>query len=145
MASKTILLAEDSPDDVFFFKRTLAQASVANPVHVVQTGQEALDYLAGRGPYADREAHPLPTVFFVDVRLPVFNGLEVLAWMRDRPEYSPVLRIVLTGMNWPEESRRADSLGAHAFLAKPVGPAELLSLVRYFPGYWVFSRNPPDR
>ena len=70
-ANRTILLVEDNKDDVFLMKRALQSARIVNPVVVVETGQEAMDYLAGAGKFADRERYPLPAVVFLDLKLPI--------------------------------------------------------------------------
>ncbi len=57
---RTILVVEDTEDDVFFLKRALKSASIPNPVQVVDDGQKALDYLSGVGIYADRDLYPIP-------------------------------------------------------------------------------------
>src|SRR6266481_333240 len=77
--SQIILLIEDSPDDVFFLRHALQKARMLGTVHVVTDGQQALDYLQGIGKYADRVAFPLPTVIFLDLKLPLVSGFDVLA------------------------------------------------------------------
>ena len=71
---KTILLAEDSPDDEFFFKRALNTAGVKNPVVVVRDGAQVISYLKGEGIFADRQTHPVPVVLFLDLHMPKISG-----------------------------------------------------------------------
>jgi CheY-like chemotaxis protein len=66
--NRTILLVEDNKDDVFLMERALRAARIANPVIVVETGQEVMDYLSGAGRFADRERYPLPAVVFLDLK-----------------------------------------------------------------------------
>ena len=77
--SRSILLVEDNKDDVFLMKRALQNARIVNPVIVVQTGQEAMDYLSGTGKFADRDSYTMPAVVFLDLKLPFIFGHEVLA------------------------------------------------------------------
>ena len=79
---QALLLVEDNEDDVFLMKRALKGARVVNPLHVVDDGQDALDYLAGTGKFADRANYPLPAVIFLDLKLPYISGHDVLAWIR---------------------------------------------------------------
>ncbi len=51
---------------------------------MVEDGQEAIDYLSGAGAFADRTAHPIPAVIFLDLKLPIKSGHEVLAWIRQQ-------------------------------------------------------------
>jgi len=70
----SILLVEDSEDDVFLMKRALKNAGITNPLFVVEDGQQAVDYLAGEGQYADRSQNPLPSIIFLDLKLPIKMG-----------------------------------------------------------------------
>ncbi len=73
---QTILLVEDNEDDVFLFRFALESGRITNPVQVVMDGQEAMDYLAGAGKYADRAKFPLPVIVFLDLKLPYADGFE---------------------------------------------------------------------
>src|SRR5688572_4379657 len=91
-----ILLVEDNEDDVFLTKRVLVGAGVVNPVFVVRDGQEAVTYLAGQGGFADRETYPLPAVVFLDWKLPLKSGHEVLKWIREQGALESLVVVVLT-------------------------------------------------
>lgn len=132
-----ILLVEDSDDDVFLMKRTLSAAGVLNPVHVVTDGEQAVDYLAGNGAFADRSTHPLPAVVFLDLKLPLLSGHEVLAWIRAQSALESLLVIVLTSSDEPSDLRRAYSLGASSYLTKPLTPKQLVTLAEAFNWTWV--------
>ena len=80
-----ILLAEDDPNDVLLIRSAFQRNHVANPVQVVRDGDEALAYLRGQAPFADRERHPLPVLMLMDLKMPRKSGLEVLEWVRQRP------------------------------------------------------------
>ena len=81
-----ILMVEDDPNDVLLLKRALKKEGVTLPVQVVSDGQAAVQYLEGRGPYTDRDLHPLPCLILMDLKLPKKNGLEVLRWLRGHHE-----------------------------------------------------------
>src|SRR5579884_278603 len=89
--TKTILLAEDSADDEFFFRRVFGAVGLKNPLEVVRDGQQVIAYLKGEGEYADRELHPLPGVLFVDLRMPRVNGREVLQWLKTQAQFKGML------------------------------------------------------
>lgn len=133
----SILLVEDSDDDVFLMKRTLNAAGVINPMQVVGDGAQAIDYLAGNGAYADRASFPLPAVVFLDLKLPLRSGLEVLAWIRAQPAFESLLVIVLTSSDEPSDLRRAYSLGASSYLVKPLTAKQLLTLAQAFDWKWL--------
>ena len=135
--SRTLLLVEDNEDDVFLMKRALKGAQVINPVHVVEDGQEAVDYLAGTGKFADRAAYPLPAVVFLDLKLPYISGHDVLAWIRRQKELESLVVIVLTSSNEASDLSRCYALGANSYVVKPPTPEQLEELAKAFKWYWL--------
>lgn len=135
--SQAILLVEDNEDDVFLMKRALKGARVSNPLSVVEDGQQAEDYLAGAGKYADREAYPLPAIVFLDLKLPYISGHDVLAWIRGQKDFDGVVVIVLTSSNEASDLSRCYALGANSYLVKPPTPDQLEDLAKAFKWYWL--------
>ena len=139
-----ILLVEDSEDDVFFMKRALKAAGVDNPLRIARDGQEAIDYLAGTGAYADRSEHPMPSLILLDLKLPYQSGLEVLKWMRDeRPEGGPFV-IVLTSSREPNDLKTAYQYGAKSYLVKPSSAELLTEMIRALRSYWLNFNQFPE-
>jgi CheY-like chemotaxis protein len=134
---RPILLVEDNEDDVFLMKRAMKTAGVINPLKVVEDGQEAIDYLSGAGKYTDRAKHPLPSVVFLDLKLPIRTGHEVLAWIRQQEQFSSLVVIVLTSSNEPADLKRCYALGANSYLVKPPTPEQLEELAKVFKCYWL--------
>jgi CheY-like chemotaxis protein len=124
-----ILLVEDDANDVFFMELALSKARLGPPVHVSRNGQDALDYLAGNGKYADRNAHPLPGCIFLDLKLPFVDGFEVLAWLRHEPLLSDLTVFILTSSPEERDRQRAEQLGAKAYLLKPPTAKMLLEVL----------------
>ena len=137
MTNRALLLVEDNEDDVFLMKRALKEAHVTNQLCIVEDGQQALDYLAGTGKFADRENYPLPAVVFLDLKLPYVSGHEVLAWIRGQKELESLVVIVLTSSNQASDLSRAYSLGANSYLVKPPTPEQLADLAKAFKWYWL--------
>ena len=135
--NRTLMLVEDNEDDVFLMRRALKGAKVANRLYVAEDGQEAVDYLGGAGKYRDREQYPLPAVVFLDLKLPLVSGHDVLAWIRRQPELDSVVVIVLTSSNEPSDLNRCYSLGANSYLVKPPTPEQLEELAKAFKWYWL--------
>lgn len=135
--TRAILLVEDNEDDVFLMKRALKTAQISNPLHIVEDGQQAVDYLAGAGKFADREQHPFPAVVFLDLKLPMKDGLEVLRWIRSQEKFENLVVLVLTSSNEPSDLKRAYSLGANSYLVKPPTAAQLVDLAKAFKWYWL--------
>jgi CheY-like chemotaxis protein len=135
--NRTVLLIEDNKDDVFLMQRALQGARIVNPIVVVETGQEAMDYLAGIGRFADRERYPLPTVVFLDLKLPFVYGHEVLAWIRRQKQFESLIVIVLTSSNEASDLSRCYSLGANSYLVKPPTAEQLEAMAKAFKWQWL--------
>lgn len=136
-ANRAILLVEDNEDDLFLMKRALRSARIVNRLIVVQTGQEAMDYLAGTGKFADRDSYPIPAAVFIDLKLPFVFGHEVLAWIRRRKEFESLVVIVLTSSNEASDLNRCYSLGANSYLIKPPSAEQLEARAKAFKWQWL--------
>ena len=136
-ASRAILLVEDNPDDLFLMKRALQSARIINPLIVVETGQEAMDYLGGTGKFADRDSYPIPAAVFMDLKLPFVFGHEVLAWIRRRKEFESLVVIVLTSSIEASDLNRCYSLGANSYLVKPPTAEQLEARAKAFKWQWL--------
>jgi CheY-like chemotaxis protein len=139
-----ILVVEDDENHAFFIRRAFQQAGLLNPVHFVQDGDQALAYLAGEGPYANRDEFPLPSLVLLDLKLPNTNGFEVLEWVRAHPTLSGLRIIVLTTSGATSDINRAYRLGANSFLTKPMNFTELVQLTRWVKGYWLHCSSEPE-
>lgn len=139
-----ILLVEDSSDDVVLIRRALTKVNLANPLQVVEDGEQAEAYLAGRDAYADRDRFPLPALMLLDLKLPRRSGFEVLAWLRQQPGLRRLPVIVLTSSREPADVQRAYDLGANSYLVKP-GPFDaLLEMLRGLNLYWLILSEKPE-
>ncbi len=140
----TILLVEDDPNDVLLIRRAFRKSNVANPIQVVGDGEEAIAYLSGQGPYADRERYPLPLLLLLDLKLPRKSGFEVLEWLRQQPGLKRLPVVVLTSSAETPDVNRAYDLGANSYLVKPVRFEDLLHMVRTLNLYWLIINEKPD-
>ena len=134
---QTILLVEDDTNDVFFLKRAIKLAGITNPVHSVEDGRQAIHYLEGTGDYSNRAKHPLPCLVLLDLKLPYVMGLDVLKWIRTRPELRSIVVLILSASNLPQDISKAYFLGANSYLVKPADPDELLRVITLMKQYWL--------
>jgi CheY-like chemotaxis protein len=132
-----ILLVEDNEDDVLLMKTALNEAGVQNHLVVAENGQEAIDYLAGSGPNADGTPFPLPCLVFLDLKLPLKSGHEVLEWIRNEPRLDGLVVIVLTSSNNPADLAASYKLRANSYIVKPSAPEQLLTMAKAFKAYWL--------
>lgn len=130
MGENIVLLVEDCEEDVDLLLHSFKHWGVTNPVRVVTDGQQAMDYLMGVGPYADRERHPMPIVVILDLYIPGMVGLLLLGWIRSQPTTATLPVVVLSGTKNRADFERAFHLGANACLVKSVDLAELRDLIR---------------
>lgn len=134
--NQTILLAEDDPNDVLLIQRAFRKAGLEHSLKVVPDGESAIEYLDGRGEYADRSRYPVPFLLLLDLKMPGTNGFEVLRWARSEPEMKRLLIVVLTSSNLQADVDRAYELGANSYLVKPVEFDGMVSLISRFEAYW---------
>ena len=80
-----LLLVEDDPNDVELTLLALRKHKLANKIHVVRDGEEALDFVFSRGAYSHRTSNDPPKVILLDLKLPKINGLEVLKIVKSDP------------------------------------------------------------
>jgi CheY-like chemotaxis protein len=139
----TILLVEDSPDDVFFMKRALNRAGANVSVQVAEDGEAALQYLNGDGAFANRLEFPLPRLILLDLRMPRLPGFEVLKWVRSREEFDCTPVIVFSSSREDSDMKKAYSLGANAFLVKSGDSSQLLDMVKCMVEFWLKHNEAP--
>jgi CheY-like chemotaxis protein len=140
--SPRVLFVEDDGTDVVFLKRAFLKTGFEAPVDVVDTGLEAIAYLAGSGPYADRARHPSPTHVLLDLKLPEKSGLEVLQWIRQQAGLGGLHVAILTSSSEASDIRRAVELRAEAYWVKPMSFSLLLDVARSI-GRWVKTGEVP--
>ncbi len=124
----TILLVDDSADDIFLVRAAFKNANVTIPIQEARNGAEAIAYLQGEPPFDERARFPLPAVMLLDLNLPMRNGFQVLEWLRGRPGLKRLTVIVLTASLREEDVDRAFDLGANAFLVKPTSIETLTAI-----------------
>jgi CheY-like chemotaxis protein len=139
---RSILLVEDSEDDVFIMQTAWRKAEVPNPLHVVSDGDEAVSYLGGAGPYADREKHPLPVVIFLDLNMPKRNGFEVLQWLRGEDALKRIVVNILSASSRREDVAHAFDCGANGYLVKPSRVDGLIEMLKAWHCLGRFSAFP---
>jgi CheY-like chemotaxis protein len=122
----TILLAEDSDDDAFFFQRALKKTCLACSFVRAANGKLAIELLEKEFGKNGGEGR-VPNLFFLDLKMPVMSGFEVLEWLKTANINPPLKVIVLSGSNDHADRLRAAALGASGYLVKPITPGELIN------------------
>ena len=144
--TRHILLVEDNPTDEKLTLRAFLKSGIANEMVVVRDGAEALEYVFCTGRHAAREAAAGPALILLDLSLPKVNGLEVLKKIRtdDRTKLIPV--VVLTSSKEDEDIVRSYSLGANAYVRKPLAFPEFAEAAKAVGMFWLMLNElPPQR
>lgn len=139
-----ILLVEDNPNDEELTLRALKRNNIANNVHVVRDGAEALDFIFASGVYAARRVESKPKVILLDLKLPKVDGLEVLKRIKsdERTSMTPV--VVLTSSKEEKDIVESYKLGVSSYIVKPVDFDKFIQAVSQLGLYWLLLNQPPS-
>ena len=136
-----ILMIEDNEGDLFMTTQAFAAAKIANSLHVVRDGVEALDYLHRRGEFADALR---PDLVLLDLNLPRRDGRQVLADMKADPLLKSIPVVILTSSKAEDDVARMYDLHANCYIVKPVDFHGLIDIVQSIEGFWLsVVRLPP--
>src|SRR6266436_7657414 len=139
---KTILLAEDDPNDVELTLTALGEHNLANRVAVVHDGEEALDYLYRRGKFSAR-LNGNPIFVLLDLKMPKVNGLEVLRKMKTDERLKTIPVIVLTSSREAPDLAECYEFGVNGYVVKPVDFQDFIKAVKELGVFWAAINEPP--
>ncbi len=125
-----ILLIDDDGADVAFFDIAVDKTGLNINLRTLTSGQQAIDYLEGKGDYGDRSLHPVPDAIVLDLRMPKMNGFDFLAWRKASFLVSRIPVVVFTGLIAHDEIKRVLELGATRHIVKPEDFEEWEKVVR---------------
>jgi CheY-like chemotaxis protein len=127
-------MVEDNDGDVLLTTQALKAAKVANDVHVVPDGVEAMLFLRRQGKYAKAER---PDLILLDLNLPRKDGREVLAEIKVDPELRQIPVVVLTSSRAEQDVVKAYDLYANCYVPKPVDLRGLAKIVESIEDFWL--------
>lgn len=139
-----IILVEDNPADVEMTLDALKERNLANKVHVLRDGAEALSYIMNNVDCRQGQADAnRPKVILLDLKLPKVDGLEVLRRIRadDRTKSVPV--VILTSSDEERDRIEGYKLGANSYVVKPVDFDDFARAVTELGCYWVLMNELP--
>ena len=139
-----ILLAEDNPNDVELTLAALEELHLANRVHIVNDGQEALDYLYCRGRYESRD--PInPLVLLLDLKMPKVDGLEVLRVIKADARLRTMPVVMLTSSREEQDLATSYGFGTNAYVVKPVDFQQFLKALKQVGQFWAVVNEPAPK
>jgi CheY-like chemotaxis protein len=132
-----ILLVEDNEAHAELVIRGMRDQQVANKIHHVSDGEKALDYLFGRGEYADPVKNPRPNFVLLDLRLPRVDGLEVLRIIKTTPSLLRIPVVILTSSDAESDIARSYDYHANSYVVKPLDFKMFTKLMKDLGFYWL--------
>lgn len=133
----TILMAEDDPDDRLLTQEAFAECRLDSPLKFAVDGEQLMDYLHRRGPFADEAAYPMPGLILLDLNMPRKDGREALREIKAHPELRKIPVVILTTSKADEDVVASYNDGANSFITKPVSFAALINVVQALGNYWL--------
>lgn len=138
-----ILLVEDDPKDVTLTKHALRNENLGNRIEVARDGEEALDFIHGRGAFSDRSPLQRPRLILLDLKLPKIDGLQVLREIKGNPHTQAIPVVVLTSSKEDRDLVESYKLGVNSYIQKPVDFEQFRETIRTLGLYWLVVNQPP--
>jgi two-component system response regulator len=143
MNGMEILLIEDNPEDVEITLRAFRKNHIANRIHVVRDGEEALECLFSTGRYAENSPCQNTRLILLDLKLPKVDGLEILQKCKSDPRTKHIPIVVLTSSREEQDLARSYDYGVNSYVVKPVDFPQFSDAVRQLGLYWMLLNQTP--
>lgn len=129
-----ILLVEDNEGDIVLTLEALKQAKLSNKISVVRDGEEALDFIYGKGKYSNEQP---PQLILLDINLPRMNGKEVLSIIKNDKELKKIPVVILTTSSSENDILDAYNNYANCYITKPVDLDKFIDVIHSIEGFWI--------
>jgi CheY-like chemotaxis protein len=135
--NRLLLFIEDDEDDIYVMQNALERVGIHETMHFVRHGKEAVEYLQSCTVPGSHSPTSLPKMIFLDLNMPLMNGLEFLGWRSQQPALQTIPVVVLTSSESRQDIIDAYRLGANAYLVKPMSVTEFSSLLKSIQAFWL--------
>ena len=129
-----ILLVEDNAGDARLTQEAMRAAKMTNILHVVEDGEQAMEFLRRRSRFKDA---PRPDLILLDLNLPKKDGRSVLAEVKTDPDLRRIPVVVLTTSRSEEDVVQAYDMHANAYVTKPVNLEQFMRIVGLIDEFWL--------
>jgi CheY-like chemotaxis protein len=129
-----ILLVEDNIGDIRLTQEVLKESRVHNNLMIANNGAEALACLRKQGKYAGCSR---PDLILLDLNLPVMDGREVLAKIKEDENFRRIPVVILTTSKAEEDILKTYNLHANCYVAKPVDLDQFVRVVKSLEDFWL--------
>lgn len=130
-----ILYAEDNENDIELTIEAFKECKLKNRIDVVRDGQQVLDYLTYQGSYVNREKEK-PIVILLDIKMPKLDGLEALKVIKSNEDLKTIPVVMLTSSSIEKDLVESYSIGANAYVIKPINFDDFLETVKKIGAFW---------
>jgi CheY-like chemotaxis protein len=138
-----ILLVEDNMDDAEMTIRALRKKNLSNRLTHLTDGEEALDFLFGKGKFEGRDINLKPKLILLDLKMPKIDGMEVLEKVKSNSETKKIPVVVLTSSKEDPDLKKCYELGANSYIVKPVEFESFINAVSELGLYWMLLNQVP--
>ncbi|AYB29083.1 response regulator [Chryseolinea soli] len=132
-----VLIVEDNDEDAELAIRALRKHRLANNIVHLSDGEQALDFIFGRGKYSDRIISQMPKVILLDIKMPKVSGLQVLQAVKADPQMKVIPVVILTSSEEDPDIKKSYELGANSYIVKPVEFDNFSKTVADLGLYWM--------
>lgn len=139
-----ILVVEDNPDDAELTIRTLEKNKISNKILWLKDGEEALDFLKGKGEYKGRNIKSKPKVIFLDLKLPKMDGLEVVKEIKADSNLTHIPVVMMTSSQEQKDRLMGYQKGVNSYVVKPLNFQDFTKAINDVGYYWLVLNRPPD-
>ncbi|HTL80784.1 MAG TPA: response regulator [Bacteroidia bacterium] len=140
-----ILLVEDNPNDAEMTIRALRKYNLANKLHHVKDGAEALDFIFRNGEYKTDALYTAPKLIILDLKLPKVDGLEVLRAIKADAKTRTIPVVIMTSSREEKDVIDGYALGVNSYVVKPVGFESFMQAVAELGLYWMLLNEDPRK
>ena len=139
-----VLHIDDDCNDRELLVAATLEAEVPLQIHSVSDADQAIAFLTGTGPYANRSRFRIPNLIILDLKLPRAGGIDILRWIRAHPQLNQIPVMVLSGSESEEDKRQAYAFGANAYVIKPLGFSALVDIIKNLNSAWLPQNAAPQ-
>ena len=129
-----ILAADDDPVAVNLLRELMKNLHCRNELYTVKDGVEALEFLQGRGAYADV---PRPNLVLLDMDMPRLSGLGTLSAIKNDPELCLIPVIMLSASSAPDDVKKSYQAHANGYVQKPIDLEQSVRLIQAVEAFWM--------
>ena len=138
-----ILLVEDNMDDAEMTIRALRKVNLDNNLVHLEDGQQALDFLFGKGKFVSRELTQKPKVILLDIKMPKIDGIDVLRKLKSNEATRMIPVVIMTSSSEEQDMIASYSLGVNSYVVKPVHFENFAKAVSELGLYWLLINRTP--